>query len=439
MNFPYIAPSQAQKHVTHNEAIRALDILAQISVLDRDLSAPPASPQEGDCYLVASGATGDWDGRDNAIAGFQDGAWSLHDPVEGCLAWVADEQLLVVWTSGAWTEMAGGDGQFDSVGVNTRADPVNRLAVKSEATLLDHDGAGHQVKVNKSQAGDTASLLFQTGYSGRTEIGTSGDDNLHVKVSGDGSNWKEAMVIDSASAAVAFPRSAALNAPCLFNLFGDGGRFLGAPEPQAVTGGTFTAPAYFQPYNGSNFASGPKFFFNNSTHGGTAGALDPLVDDLIQKTHPGGGISYRYRPEFHTMKIDAGSGTSSAVNVSGTYYYLGIVTRSAAVPPRFSMNFWLYVYAGSVALTRTAENRLYVDGLEKTGSHIVSNSDGWVQVTRLLDHDADKFAGYATSIARLYMALGSQVHIAMPLLFPGRLPVGADTRYSTVGSYGVWR
>ncbi len=37
LQLPYIMPSQAQKHVTHNEAIRTLDALVQLAVLDRDL------------------------------------------------------------------------------------------------------------------------------------------------------------------------------------------------------------------------------------------------------------------------------------------------------------------------------------------------------------------------------------------------------------------
>jgi len=41
---PYILAAQAHKHVTHNEALRILDGLVQLSVLDRDLAAPPGSP-----------------------------------------------------------------------------------------------------------------------------------------------------------------------------------------------------------------------------------------------------------------------------------------------------------------------------------------------------------------------------------------------------------
>ena len=50
---PYILAAQAQKHVTHNDALRLLDGLVQLSVKGRDLTAPPASPAEGARYIVA--------------------------------------------------------------------------------------------------------------------------------------------------------------------------------------------------------------------------------------------------------------------------------------------------------------------------------------------------------------------------------------------------
>ncbi len=60
LSLPYIMPSQAQKHVTHNEALVALDAIIQLAVLDKDVGAPPLSPGEGDRYLVAAGADGIW-------------------------------------------------------------------------------------------------------------------------------------------------------------------------------------------------------------------------------------------------------------------------------------------------------------------------------------------------------------------------------------------
>ncbi len=80
------------------------------------------------------------------------------------------------------------------VGVNTASDATNKLAVKSSAVLFDNIGNGVQFKVNKNAVGDTASLLYQTGYSGRAEVGLCGDDSFHLKTSADGSNWVDGVV-----------------------------------------------------------------------------------------------------------------------------------------------------------------------------------------------------------------------------------------------------
>jgi hypothetical protein len=64
LSLPYIQPSQAQKHVTHNEALRMLDAVTQLSVQSSTLTQAPAVPVSGDRYLVGFGATGDWAGQD---------------------------------------------------------------------------------------------------------------------------------------------------------------------------------------------------------------------------------------------------------------------------------------------------------------------------------------------------------------------------------------
>ena len=43
LGLPFIEGSQAQKHVTHNEALRILDAAIQISVLDLTRTAPPSN------------------------------------------------------------------------------------------------------------------------------------------------------------------------------------------------------------------------------------------------------------------------------------------------------------------------------------------------------------------------------------------------------------
>ncbi len=197
LNLPYIAAAQAQKHVTHNEAIRALDAVVQLSVLARSLTSAPGTPGEGDRHIIAAGATGAWSGHDLEIAAWQDGAWAFYAPMEGWVAWVADEAALLAFDGADWINAAASAALHDvpMIGINATADTTNRLAVASAATLFNHAGAGHQHKINKNTAADTASLLFQTGLSGRAEVGLTGDDDLTIKVSADGSSWSDAIVI----------------------------------------------------------------------------------------------------------------------------------------------------------------------------------------------------------------------------------------------------
>jgi Protein of unknown function (DUF2793) len=214
LTLPYIVAAQAQKHVTHNEAIRALDALVQLMVLDKDLASPPGSPADGNRYIVAASPTGAWAGQAGKIAAWQDGAWQFLAPREGWLAWVADEDKVYAYSGAAWAELTANPGGGAAIwGINATADTTNRLAVRSTASLFDNVGNGHQQKINKNAAGDTASTLYQTNYSGRAEFGLAGDDNFHIKVSADGSTWKEALVVDRATGAVRLPLSAQISAP----------------------------------------------------------------------------------------------------------------------------------------------------------------------------------------------------------------------------------
>jgi Protein of unknown function (DUF2793) len=208
LKLPFIAPQQAQKHITHNEALAALDRLVHLTVLDRNLAAPPASPTEGARFIVAATPTGAWAGKANQIAVWNEGTWQFHTPNEGWLVWVADEDMILAYDGIQWAQLpaAAGTSLF---GINTTADTSNRLAVSSPASLFNHAGNGHQLKLNKALAADTASILMQAGFSGRAEIGLTGDDDFRFKVSPNGSTWKDAIRLDRTTGRVSFPSGGA--------------------------------------------------------------------------------------------------------------------------------------------------------------------------------------------------------------------------------------
>jgi hypothetical protein len=313
---PLMEAAQAQKHVTHNEA---LDGLVQLSVKSRVLATPPATPADGDRYLLPASATGIWVGHAGQLAISLAGAWRYTTATEGWTIWVDDEDVQLVFNGAAWVaNTSGGAGtpggtsgqiQFNnagalggvtmsgdvtlntstgaavisngavsnvktalmpantikgnssaasasssdlsagqvnamlptftssgasaakglvpappstagstrflredaswselqnlpSLGVNTTADATNKLSVNSSALLFNHAGNGVQVKLNKNLPTDTASFLFQTGFSGCAEIGTTGDNDFHFKVSGNGSTFSESIIITGNSGLV---------------------------------------------------------------------------------------------------------------------------------------------------------------------------------------------------------------------------------------------
>src|SRR5437763_1128549 len=99
---PLLAAAQSQKHVTHNEALLKADALICCSIRDRDLSAPPSTPADGDTYLVKATGTGSWAGQEGNLAFAVDGGWRFYAPYTGLVAYIADEQKLIVFNGTTW-------------------------------------------------------------------------------------------------------------------------------------------------------------------------------------------------------------------------------------------------------------------------------------------------------------------------------------------------
>ncbi|MGP6089735.1 DUF2793 domain-containing protein [Antarctobacter jejuensis] len=210
---PYIAAAQAQKHVTHNEALRILDGLVHLSVLDRDLAAPPGSPADGDRYIVASGATGDWAGWDLNVALWTDGAWLRLPPRTGWRAWVEDENLLLVFEGFGWVGTTPAELQnLALLGLGTTADGANPFSAKLNAALwtaktVAEGGTGDLFyTMNKEAAGDDLGLTLQTSFVTKALVGLFGSDRFRLAVSADGSTFFDGLIVDNATGIVHHPR-----------------------------------------------------------------------------------------------------------------------------------------------------------------------------------------------------------------------------------------
>lgn len=199
LDLPFIQPAQAQKHVTHNEALRRLDIVVQLSVQQVGATNPPATPEAGEIHAIGTSATGAWSGQDNMLAAWLDEVWHFIPPQVGWRAWNVATDQLVIWDGSIWNDLQPADETRDRLGIQTTADDINRLSVSAAATLLSHDGTDHRLTVNKATPADTASLLFQSGFDGRAEMGLTGEDDFTIKVSDDGTTWTDALTIDAAT------------------------------------------------------------------------------------------------------------------------------------------------------------------------------------------------------------------------------------------------
>ena len=213
---PYLSPSQAQKHVTVNESLQLVDALLQCAVVSATQDVEPADPQDGETWILPAGRSGpSWDFIEPGnIAAWLDGQFTAIAPAPGFLAYVVDAGVFLLFTGAGWSAIPLSADHVPRFGVNTAADTTNRLAVKADAELLSHDdvtpGSGDARKViNKIDEAHTASLVFQSGFSGRAEIGLIGDNQLALKVSGDGVAFTEVLRADTVTGHLALQRASA--------------------------------------------------------------------------------------------------------------------------------------------------------------------------------------------------------------------------------------
>ena len=106
LSLPYIQGAQAQKHVTHNEALELLDVVVQLAVESLEAVTPPSSAAEGQAWVVGAAATGAWSGYTGQIAAWRGGGWLFVAPQIGWRAWDKTNAVIVVYDGLSWTSTA---------------------------------------------------------------------------------------------------------------------------------------------------------------------------------------------------------------------------------------------------------------------------------------------------------------------------------------------
>ncbi len=103
---PLLGVAQAQKEVTHNEALTLLDALVHAAVEAGPLATPPVGPVEGQCWIVGAAPTAAWTGQANAIAIRTGGGWRFAPPREGMRATRLTDGAQLRFDGAAWAAPA---------------------------------------------------------------------------------------------------------------------------------------------------------------------------------------------------------------------------------------------------------------------------------------------------------------------------------------------
>ncbi len=213
LSLPFILPSQAQKHVTHNEALRILDVVTQLSVVADDQTSPPGSPAEGTRYIPDAGGTGAWAGHDGEIALFENGSWRFFVPRTGWRAYVINRDVLVVFDGSDWVDLDSGELEdVLAFGLGMTSLPGIPFAAKVNAALWTalyqaDGGTGDMLStLNKETATDDAGFVFQQDFVTRALVGSFGSEDLRFATSPDGTTFFDGLIVSGTTGIVDQPR-----------------------------------------------------------------------------------------------------------------------------------------------------------------------------------------------------------------------------------------
>jgi len=124
LGLPLLAAGQAQKEVTHNEALVLIDALASATSQAVPQNQPPTSPVVGQCWLVGPLPTGSWLGQAHALASWTIGGWRFVTMPVGA--------RVILATNGAcWRRISGGWQAPQAVGA-----PSGGVIIDSEARAV---------------------------------------------------------------------------------------------------------------------------------------------------------------------------------------------------------------------------------------------------------------------------------------------------------------
>ena len=131
---PLLFAGQSQKEFYVNDAHARIDALLHAAI-EGDADDPPASPVEGECWLVGASPTGDWVGHPGELACYEAGTWIFADPRDGMRLLDRSTGQVKLYRGG-WTAPTGPAGPSGGTTIDAEA----RTAIADLITVLSDAG-----------------------------------------------------------------------------------------------------------------------------------------------------------------------------------------------------------------------------------------------------------------------------------------------------------
>lgn len=107
---PEIIVGQAQKEVTHNEALAYVDTLLKNPLTGENTTTPPVSPVEGELHTIGTSATGVWVGQDGNVAAFINSVWIFFAPFTDLVFYSSVSNNFIIYNGVTWNPLTVASG-----------------------------------------------------------------------------------------------------------------------------------------------------------------------------------------------------------------------------------------------------------------------------------------------------------------------------------------
>jgi len=139
---PLLSAGQAQKEMTHNEALTLLDLFAQPVVIAVGGDTPPESPGAGQCWIVGMVPTGAWAGYPHHLVGWTGGGWRFCAPAPGMRAWSLADAAEAWFGDGGWSIGTLRGARVEIAGIQVVAAQQAAISAPSGGTVIDAEARG---------------------------------------------------------------------------------------------------------------------------------------------------------------------------------------------------------------------------------------------------------------------------------------------------------